>query len=506
MFEVKGLPPLPADFETGQSFAFRLAGNGFYADKHFMFYHENGMTTAFYEKTEMLHSKQAGFDSFGNPEFLDSFQKSVADVLRRIDLFIKQLSLINLAKQPTAQLTAILEDFWELDAHVFALFNATQPQNIDLIEEKIRTELAGLIGIDHQRGDIEEALGVLTAPPEISKISLEELDWLELVKAFKRVNANNMEELERQVPELFQRLRNHFDVYRLLMLGDDSWDPKLEELFERLVRDSKKALTDIEARIGILRQATKQLAKTKQALINKLHPSESLIKYCNAVSQLGHLRLKMRVEGFIPLIFNGINIYGELSRRLDITVRELQYATAEEARSLFTNEHKVSLAELKKRARDDTYLMRVENHSISFYFGNEASKVFLQLVQPVVNEDVSELKGSTAMAGTVTGQVHVFRWGDDINKAINTFTNTTILVAGQTRPQLMDLIRNSVGIITDEGGITSHAAIVARELKLPCIVGTKHATKILHTGDLVELNADKGIIKIIKRTRDGVKT
>ncbi|TSC78406.1 MAG: pyruvate, water dikinase [Parcubacteria group bacterium Gr01-1014_29] len=52
--------------------------------------------------------------------------------------------------------------------------------------------------------------------------------------------------------------------------------------------------------------------------------------------------------------------------------------------------------------------------------------------------------------------------------------------------------------IIDAGGILSHAAIVARELKKPCVIGTKIATKVLKNGDLVEVDADNGIVKIIK--------
>lgn len=51
--------------------------------------------------------------------------------------------------------------------------------------------------------------------------------------------------------------------------------------------------------------------------------------------------------------------------------------------------------------------------------------------------------------------------------------------------------------MTDEGGITSHAAIVARELKKPCIVGTKLATQIFKDGDMVEVDAVTGIIRKI---------
>ena len=57
---------------------------------------------------------------------------------------------------------------------------------------------------------------------------------------------------------------------------------------------------------------------------------------------------------------------------------------------------------------------------------------------------------------------------------------------------------NQQAIITDAGGITSHAAIVSRELKTPCIIGTKIATKVLKDGDLVEVDANKGIVKKIQ--------
>jgi len=67
-----------------------------------------------------------------------------------------------------------------------------------------------------------------------------------------------------------------------------------------------------------------------------------------------------------------------------------------------------------------------------------------------------------------------------------------------TRPGTIVACNQAAAIITDEGGITSHAAVIARELKIPCIVGTKHATQVLKDGDLVEVNANRGVVKIIK--------
>jgi pyruvate,water dikinase len=60
-------------------------------------------------------------------------------------------------------------------------------------------------------------------------------------------------------------------------------------------------------------------------------------------------------------------------------------------------------------------------------------------------------------------------------------------------------MKKATAFVTDAGGILSHAAIVAREMKKPCIIGTGVATKVLKDGDLVEVDANKGVVKIIKR-------
>ena len=72
-----------------------------------------------------------------------------------------------------------------------------------------------------------------------------------------------------------------------------------------------------------------------------------------------------------------------------------------------------------------------------------------------------------------------------------------VLVARVTMPDYLPAMIHAVAFVTDEGGITSHAAIVARELKKPCVVGTKNATTVLRDGDMVEVDANKGIITLI---------
>ena len=73
-----------------------------------------------------------------------------------------------------------------------------------------------------------------------------------------------------------------------------------------------------------------------------------------------------------------------------------------------------------------------------------------------------------------------------------------MLITVMTHPEFLPIMRQAKAIVTDEGGITCHAAISAREFKVPCIIGTKIATKVLKDGDMVEVDAERGIVRIIK--------
>ena len=77
-----------------------------------------------------------------------------------------------------------------------------------------------------------------------------------------------------------------------------------------------------------------------------------------------------------------------------------------------------------------------------------------------------------------------------------------VVVSGMTNPQLVPYLKKASAIITDEGGLTCHAAIAARELGIPAVVGTQNATQVLKDGDLVEVDANKGVVRILKRSKE----
>ncbi len=109
------------------------------------------------------------------------------------------------------------------------------------------------------------------------------------------------------------------------------------------------------------------------------------------------------------------------------------------------------------------------------------------------------LEGRVAMTGKARGRVRVILHNKrNISKEVANFKKGEILVTEMTRPDTIMACKKASAVITDEGGITSHAAIISRELKIPCVIATKIATQLLKTGDLVEVDADRGFIKILK--------
>lgn len=103
---------------------------------------------------------------------------------------------------------------------------------------------------------------------------------------------------------------------------------------------------------------------------------------------------------------------------------------------------------------------------------------------------ITLVKGLPASPGIGRGKVKLIKDISEINKV----NEGDVLVTAMTNPDMVPAMRKCAGVVTDEGGRTCHAAIVSRELQIPCIVGAKTATKTLKTGDTVTVDAVRGIV------------
>lgn len=149
----------------------------------------------------------------------------------------------------------------------------------------------------------------------------------------------------------------------------------------------------------------------------------------------------------------------------------------------------VSAEELEKRKRGFVYF---KGRLTTEPLGNVLRENDIEILAPSTYE-TSEVVGNSASGGVVRGTVRVVFERAHMERV----QSGDILVMPMTTPDFMPAIRLAGAIVTDEGGITCHAAIVARELKKPCVIGTKTATRILKDGDLVEVDAERGVIRKI---------
>lgn len=136
--------------------------------------------------------------------------------------------------------------------------------------------------------------------------------------------------------------------------------------------------------------------------------------------------------------------------------------------------------------------LTINGRSPQIIIGKKAKNILkLNTITDATKSD--SIMGKVVNKGVVIGKVKLILRKTDLKNLKN-----KIVVTPMTSIKFIPHLKPVKGIITDEGGIACHAAIISRELNIPCIVGTKNATKILKNGNIVKMDAIRGIIKIIK--------
>ena len=174
---------------------------------------------------------------------------------------------------------------------------------------------------------------------------------------------------------------------------------------------------------------------------------------------------------------------------------DAQWYQSEEMRGLSSGK-KVSSALLKARA--EAYAFTRFDNKITFFEGEVAVR-FIAQFNVAKERSFDEVKGTIANKGKARGRVKVVNSDytnfDTTRRAMAEMKKGDVLVSITTAPELMEACNKASAIVTDLGGLLSHAAIVSREIGIPCVVGTQYASKIFKDGDMVEVDAEKGTVR-----------
>ncbi|MBR9706466.1 hypothetical protein GOV14_05500 [Candidatus Pacearchaeota archaeon] len=213
-------------------------------------------------------------------------------------------------------------------------------------------------------------------------------------------------------------------------------------------------------------------------------------KYKSAVTDA--IKARHDIEKIGPFVDEfGRKLGKEVAKRAYLPMNLSKYISINEVLNYLEKEENVDMNVLQKRAK---YFI-VTNKGILYEDINEYFRQYKCTLKYEEIKEVNEVRGNAAYLGIVKGRVSVIKNRIMFDK----FKEGEILVTSMTTPDFLPIMKMAAAFITDEGGITCHASIVAREMKRPCIIGTKTATQVLHDGDLVEVDADNGVVRILEK-------
>jgi len=280
-------------------------------------------------------------------------------------------------------------------------------------------------------------------------------------------------------------------AYLVNLIKNDETLP--QKFSEQVIKNTDK-IFDLMKKLDLKDKFTKEdydsLQESRLVITTANFSLKKVIDYLPKELMEKYLSLFTKVRLYTEPVYNETDrILTKIAKyffkdKLDYSL--IPVITEEEMQNFFSAQILPDKEELSERLLGCALLYDSEGKNI-IYKGEDYKEIISTITDKLSRK---QIKGMVAFRGKATGKVRVVLDPQECND----FNEGDILVAGMTRPEYLGLMKKSAAFITDAGGLLSHAAIVARELKKPCVIGTEVATKVLKDGDMVEVDAEKGII------------
>lgn len=282
-------------------------------------------------------------------------------------------------------------------------------------------------------------------------------------------------------------LKKHWNKYKHLSLhniDDEFFDISYYKKRLKILKNDAEYNKQKE----ILNKADQEL-KEASNLIKKTKLPTSIKNKINLVRWFMYLRTEtidhmMLVNGAYKPIFNS------LSKIFDLPVDAVLHMTYKEILDSLKEGKLIISRELIIDRTKNGYAYLIAPHGSYLVTGKEVDELQDIVVPKEEKKEIKELKGQIAFKGKVIGIARVIL---DRRNA-HELKEGEILVTTMTSPEFVPAMKIASGIITNEGGVLCHAAIMSREFHKPCIIGTKIATDVIKTGQKIILDGDNGII------------
>lgn len=343
-----------------------------------------------------------------------------------------------------------------------------------LIEPLVEKEILRIL-LKHDAKAARDLFAILMRCQKPTEGSLELLN----LYAIAEVYVQNNKTINQTVKTLIDDHLNRFGWLSYTKFAGDPWTRKT--IRERIQSISKERVHEKYAELKT--QYISYQRETKESVAS-LQLTKSELDLIFAAQELAYFRT-YRLDVYTKAGFMVEGLFEVIAKKLGLSAKDLVFLTYEEIITSLQEEKRFPKAVIQKRKCPWQLLF------------SHGTMVF-QYKEPFLIKLSSKPKeltvtGRIACKGHVRGFARIIRGVLEFSK----MKNKDILITSMTTPDFVPLMERASAIITDEGGITSHAAIVSRELGVPCIIGTKVATQVFKDGDYVEVDAEKGIVRKI---------
>lgn len=432
----------------------------------------------------------------GDKNYFNAKYEKFQEIGGRIEHIYDALCEKGISHLSDREIASILEDLAQYSKEQYGYSIITEC--LDLLEKE---EYASYFSNADQR-DQEALITLFSTPEELLYLDEERLSMLKIARnvlqerngatllADGKLSQKSKEALREHTAKYFW-IQNNFCKGTVLEKVYF-----LEEL-QNIVKDSDQA--SVEGESQKLENKKQDLERLRRAKESQYSLRAEAIEFYEVVRFFALFQDKRKV-----LVNKQVHcmelVLQEVSARRNVKRANFDRYTVAEIVELLTNDLRVSDDEFEERSRYITFSY-IENDTIKTdrLSGSEAQRIldhFKEEQRKHIREDNS-FSGFVASQGNLgevfTGKVRIV-----FDPSDHTFEEGEILVTGMTRPEFMPLMKKAKAIITNEGGITTHAAIISREMNKPCIIGTKIATELLNDGDSVEVDIEKGLVRLIK--------
>ena len=356
----------------------------------------------------------------------------------------------------------------------------------DAIEKKL---LEYLKSVEPDDPNFRKYVLIFTDPKDMTEVAEERWRLTQIAKEFFK----NNEDLDNLSDNARKKIDQHLDKFAYINRGLATSKPySFEDMIGRL-KEMKKQVDKGGSIDDLIYKASEEKIENdyKEAL-EKIKPKEDFQKLIDKARSHSYMRNR-RVEAFFNASYGESFMYEEIAKRSNFNSDWIMEVSIPEVLDALEGKPLPSDEEMQRRFKN--YAMVVRNAETTLITNPEEIKK-LEKEYYVDTDSVEELQGKMACLGKVIkGKAKVCLDKEVINKV----KSGDILIAQFTTPDFVPAMERAAAIVADQGGLSSHAAIVSRELGVPCVIATKNATRVIKDNDLLEVDAQRGIVKILER-------